>query len=186
MPVGGRGHYSYDAVDPVTVSVIIDAPREAVFDYLQDVANRPEFTDHFLADWRLTREGTVGVGAGARFRMKMRMNRYAWADTALVDVERPHSIVEAGRSGKANRVRTLATWKLAPAASGTTRVSLTYETQPVMPSDHLRDALGARRWTERQLGRAMRRLQTIVENQGRGDEHDRAGNTAANPDSAGG
>lgn len=173
------GHYSYGAVDPVTVSVIIDAPREDVFDYLQDIANRPAFNDHYVADWHLTREGSVGTGAGARFRLKMPLNRFAWADTALVEVERPHSIVEAGRSGKANRVRTLATWKLALAASGTTRVSLTYETQPEMPSDHLRDALGARRWTQRQLARALRRLRSVVE----GEAQTHAG---ANPDGAGG
>jgi len=166
-------------VDPVTVSVIVDAPREEVFDYLQDIARRPEFTDHFLADWHLTRERSVGMGAGARFRVKMPLNRFAWADTSLVELERPYSIVEAGRGGKANRVRTLATWRLAQAASGTTRVSLTYETLPVMPSDHLRDALGARRWTQRQLARALRRLQSIVE----GDVQAR---TSANPDVAGG
>ena len=41
-------------------------PREEVFAYLADVANHPEFTDHFLKDWRLTREDSEGRGAGAR------------------------------------------------------------------------------------------------------------------------
>ena len=35
-------------MDPVTVSTTIGRPREEVFAYLEDVANHPEFTDHFL------------------------------------------------------------------------------------------------------------------------------------------
>ena len=42
-------------MDPVTLNVTIDRPREEVFAYLSDVANHPEFTDHFLKGWRLTR-----------------------------------------------------------------------------------------------------------------------------------
>src|SRR4030081_1894766 len=58
-------------VDPVTVSTVITAPRERVFDYLQDIANHSEFTDHYLVDWHLTRIDSVGRGAGARFRLKL-------------------------------------------------------------------------------------------------------------------
>ena len=57
---------------PVTVSTVISVPRERVFDYLQDIANHPEFTDHYLVDWHLTRINSVGRGAGARFRVKAR------------------------------------------------------------------------------------------------------------------
>ena len=41
---------------PSPSAVTIDRPREEVFDYLADIANHPEFTDHYLKDWRLTRE----------------------------------------------------------------------------------------------------------------------------------
>jgi uncharacterized protein YndB with AHSA1/START domain len=51
------------------VSIIVGAPRERVFDYLRDIANHPEFTDHYLVDWHLTRIDSVGLGAGARFRV---------------------------------------------------------------------------------------------------------------------
>ena len=34
------------AMDPVTAHVVIDRPREEVFEYLADIANHPEFTDH--------------------------------------------------------------------------------------------------------------------------------------------
>ena len=51
-------------MDPVTVSIVVSAPREQVFDYLQDIANHPEFTDHYLVDWHLTRIDSVGTGRG--------------------------------------------------------------------------------------------------------------------------
>lgn len=152
-------------MDPVTVSVIVDAPREQVFDYLQDIANHPEFTDHYLVDWRLTRIDSVGRGAGARFRVKAPPPgaRFAWGDVTFVEVERPHRIVEVGRTGKANRVRTVGVYELAPAAAGTTRVQFTLQTEPVMLSDRLLEALGARGWLRRQNARALRRLRTILE-----------------------
>ena len=56
-------------MDPVTNAITIDRPREEVFDYLADIANHPEFSDHYLKDWRLTRVESVGRGAGARFRL---------------------------------------------------------------------------------------------------------------------
>ena len=43
-------------MDPVTVHVTIDRPREEIFAYLTDVANHPEFSDHYRKQWRLTRE----------------------------------------------------------------------------------------------------------------------------------
>ncbi|HLB21776.1 MAG TPA: SRPBCC family protein [Solirubrobacteraceae bacterium] len=150
-------------MDPVTVSTIISAPREQVFDYLQDIANHSEFTDHFIVDWRLTRIDSIGRGAGARFRVKAPGNRFSWADATFVEVDRPHRIVEAGRTGKNNRIRTLGVYDLAPAASGTTRVRFTLETMPATLSDRMLESLGARGWLKRKNGRAMRRLRAIIE-----------------------
>jgi len=150
-------------MDPLTVSVVIDAPREQVFDYLQDIANHPEFTDHYLVDWHLTRINSVGRGAGARFRVKVPGNRFSWADVTFAEVERPHRIIEVGRTGKANRVRTLGVYELAPAAAGTTRVRFTLETKPATLADRIMEGLGARSWLKRQNVRAMRRLRTVVE-----------------------
>jgi uncharacterized protein YndB with AHSA1/START domain len=158
-------------MEPVTVSIIVDRPREQVFDYLQDIANHSEFTDHYLRDWQLTRIDSVGRGAGARFRVKAPppAGRFAWGDVTLVEVDRPHRIVEVGRTGKNNRVRTLAVYELAAGASGTTRVQFTIETEPAMLSDRLLEGLGMRGWVRRQNARAMRRLRTILESgEGRG------------------
>ena len=158
-------------MDPVTVSIVVDRPREQVFDYLQDIANHAEFTDHYLRrlasdahrlrrSWRgraLSRQGPRAAG------------RFAWGDVTFVEVDRPHRIVEAGRTGKNNRVRTLGVYELAPGASGTTRVQFTLETQPATLADRLLEGFGARGWMRRQNARAMRRLRTILESDaGRG------------------
>ena len=157
-------------MDPVTVSTVISAPREQVFDYLQDIANHGEFTDHYLVDWHLTRIDSVGLGAGARFRVRAPGNRFSWADVTFAEVDRPYRIVEVGRTGKENRIRTLGVYELAPGASGSTRVRFTLETMPATLSDRLMEALGARGWMRRKNKRAMRRLRAILE-QGEGRGH---------------
>ena len=93
-------------MDPVTVSVLIAKPPEVVFDYLADVANHPEFCDHFLKSFRLLDENSYGRGAGARFRVDSGFNRFGWGDFTFVDVEPPRRIVAVGRAGKYNRVKT--------------------------------------------------------------------------------
>jgi len=153
-------------MDPVSVSIVISAQPERVFDYLQDIANHPQFTDHYLVDWHLTRIDSVGRGAGARFRVKAPGNRFSWADVTFAEVERPHRIVEVGRTGKNNRIRTLGVYELAPAAGGSTRVRFTLETVPATLSDRLMEGLGGRAWLGRKSRRAMHRLRDVLE---RGD-----------------
>ena len=150
-------------MDPVSVSIVVSAPRERVFDYLQDIANHPEFTDHYLVDWHLTRIDSVGRGAGARFRVKAPGARFSWADVTFSEVDRPRRIVEVGRTGKENRIRTLGVYELVPGAPGTTRVRFTLETLPAKLSDRLLESLGQRAWLRRQNVRALRRLRTILE-----------------------
>ena len=145
------------------MSIVVDAPRERVFDYLQDIANHPEFTDHYLVDWHLTRIDSVGLGAGARFRIKAPRNRFSWGDVTFVEVQAPHRIVEVGRTGKNNRIRTLGVYELASASPGATRVRFTFETEPATLADRLIEGLGGRGWLKRKNGKAMRRLRSIVE-----------------------
>ena len=75
-------------VDPFTVETTISLPREQVFEYLADVANHAEFSDHYLVDWHLLRENSVGEGAGARFRVKAPLNRFAWGDVTITELRR--------------------------------------------------------------------------------------------------
>jgi uncharacterized protein YndB with AHSA1/START domain len=150
-------------VDPFSVTTVISAPRERVFDYLQDIANHPEFTDHFLVDWHLTRIDSVGRGAGARFRVKAPLNRYSWADVTFAEVERPHRLAEHGRTGKANRIRTVGVYELDPVSGGATRVTFTLQTAPATFADRLMESFGARSWMRRKNRKALQRLRAIME-----------------------
>jgi uncharacterized protein YndB with AHSA1/START domain len=149
-------------VDPVSSTVVIDRPPAEVFAYLVDVANHAEFTDHYLEDFRLTREDSIGVGAGARFRVDAPLNRFSWADVTIVEAEAPRRIVQRGRTGKYNRIRMVSTYELEP-VSGSTRVTLTTETErPRLPSDRIMEAI-ARRWFKRKQRKAVKRLAAILE-----------------------
>ncbi len=151
-------------MNPLSASIVVSAPREVVFDYLQDIANHAEFTDHYLKDWHLTRLDPVGRGAGARFRVDAPANRFGWADVTFAEVQRPHRIVEVGRAGKNNRIRTVGVYELDPAAGGATRVTFTFQSDPVMPSDRLMEAFG-RPWLARKTRRALHRLRAILESE---------------------
>ena len=48
-------------MDPFVTDTTIARPREEVYEYLADIANHAEFSDHFRKDWRLTREDTDGA-----------------------------------------------------------------------------------------------------------------------------
>jgi uncharacterized protein YndB with AHSA1/START domain len=163
-------------MDPVTVSTTIDRPREEVFAYLVDIANHPEFTDHYLVDWRLTREDSVGRGAGARFKFKAPLNRFNHADVTLIEVEAPRRIVEAGRGGKYNRTRLRGVYELELGSAGTTRVTFMLETRPGKLSDRLMEMLGQRGWVKRKSAKGLRRLRSILEDgEGRGQRATIAG-----------
>jgi uncharacterized protein YndB with AHSA1/START domain len=135
-----------------------------------DIANHPEFTDHFLKNWRLTRVDSVGRGAGARFKMDAPLQRFSWGDMTFVEVEPPHRIVALGRGGKFNRVKTTTIWTLDPAPGGGTEVDFMVESEPALPTDRLVEALtGQRAWFKRKARKATRRLQAILEeNEDRG------------------
>ncbi|MGO9972021.1 MAG: SRPBCC family protein [Solirubrobacteraceae bacterium] len=154
-------------MNPITVTTIIDRPREVVFEYLADIANHAEFTDHYLVDWHLTREDTYGAGAGARFRVKAPFNRFGWADVTIAEMQPPFRLVERGRGGKFNRIRMLGVYEVSQGPGSASKVQYTLETVPVMPSDRLMEMLGGRAWNRRQAGKAMRRLRSILEH-GRG------------------
>jgi uncharacterized protein YndB with AHSA1/START domain len=156
-------------VDPLVNEITIARPREEVFEYLADIANHAEFSDHFMVDWHLTREDTYGVGAGARWKSKAPLNRFAWGDSTIVEAERPRRIVEVGRTGKFNRIRTIGVYELDPTAGNGTRVRYTFESEPKLATDRLLERFGARGWMKRKLRKSMRRLQSILEeDHGRG------------------
>lgn len=149
-------------MDELSAAVTIERHPDEIYRYLVDIANHPEFCDHFLVDWHLTREDTIGIGAGARFKIKGR-DRFGWGDLTIVEAQAPRLIVARGRSGRFNRVRTVYTWTLTPNATGTaTEVDLTVQRDATAPYDQLRDALGGRLADQRRWRRAVRRLNAII------------------------
>ena len=150
-------------MDPVSASIVIDRPREEVFDYLADIANHAEFTDHWMTEWRLTRVDSYGRGAGARFKAARKGERYAYGDMTFIEVEPPYRIVAAGRGGKFNRNKTWTTWTLEPSGQAT-RVEVTTETEPALLTDRIMEAVMLKRgWTKGRLRKALSRLQSILE-----------------------
>ena len=98
----------------------IGRPREEVFDYLADIANHAEFTDHFLKDWHLTREDSSGAGAGARFRVDAPLDRFPWADMTSSRSSAPRRHRRGRPRRQVQPDPTLGTyWTLEPAGRGT-------------------------------------------------------------------
>jgi uncharacterized protein YndB with AHSA1/START domain len=150
-------------VDALNVSIVVARPIEEVYSYLLDIANHPEFTDHYLDDWHLTRTNTVGVGAGARFRVKAPLQRFSWMGVSIVEVDEPRRIVESGRGGKFNRVQMQTVYTLESSQPGRTEVALSTTTQPVTASDRMLEQFGGRIWLRRQNAKALERLRSILE-----------------------
>jgi uncharacterized protein YndB with AHSA1/START domain len=150
-------------MDPVTASVKIGRPREEVFEYLADIANHQEFSDHYLKQWRLTRVDSYGRGAGARFKIDAPLDRFGWGDMTFIEVHRPYKIVAAGRSGKFNRNKTWTTWTLSPSGHAT-EVEVTTEAETTLLTDKFLElALRRRAWMRRGLRKGLRRMQSILE-----------------------
>ena len=126
------------------MSVLIDLPPEEVFEYLADIANHAEFNDHFIADWRLTREDTYGLGAGVRYRVETPLNRFPWGDSTFVEFE-PPAPDRRGRAAPASSTASgpSASTRSSRAAGGGTRVTFTFQSQPKLPSDRFLESFGA-------------------------------------------
>ncbi len=146
---------------PVTVETVISAPREAVFDFLGDIANHVAFTDHFTSDFRLARAKSDGLGAAARFRLE-NPGPKQWAEVQFSVFERPRQIVEEGRSGRFARNRFRTIWDLSPEGEAT-RVELTFMSQPGTRWDAFKESLGGRGWIKRQNKVALARLRKVFE-----------------------
>ena len=77
----------------------IDAPRERVFDYLSDIANHAEFSDHYLQDFRLERLSPGASAPSAQLPARLPA-RHAVGETVLItELEAPHRIVLEGSAG---------------------------------------------------------------------------------------
>jgi uncharacterized protein YndB with AHSA1/START domain len=149
----------------VSAEITIDSPRESVFSFLIELANRPSFTDHFISSYRLERIPSSGVGAAARFRTGPRLSR-VWMESVVDELEKPYRIVERGHCGRSDRIPAFTAWELVPGAGSTTEVSVAFWTEPTHHVDRMRERLGARGWYHRRWGRALRRLKQGLEEGG--------------------
>jgi hypothetical protein len=150
---------------PVSAEVEIDASRGRAFEFLRDLAIRPAFTDHFIADLRLFRSESAGVGAGARFRIEG-APPLRWMETNIVEEERPHTLLERGRGGRSNRIPVATAWELTPGPGPLGTVRVAFWTEPVQPVDRRRERLGAASArSSRNWARALRRLRDLLESE---------------------
>jgi uncharacterized protein YndB with AHSA1/START domain len=148
-------------VREVTVQTHISAPREAVFDFVSDLAGRPAYTDHYLDDYRLARVNPVGLGAAARFKLKTPVaNQYA--ELRIEKLDRPRQIVEELRVGRRGRIRSVAVYDFTQEGPNLTQVELTTYSEPATMVDRFRE-LGAARWVRRRTKKALERLRAIFE-----------------------
>ena len=149
-------------MDPVELSITIARPREEVFEYLADIANHPEFTDHYLKEWRLTRVDSYGRGAGARFRIDAPLNRFGWGDLTFVEVERAAQDRRRRPRRQVQPHQDLASWTLEPApAAARASSSCSRPSRRCRPTD--RRVLRHPRLVQAQVGKALRRLRSILE-----------------------
>jgi len=154
-------------VRQVTVSTVISAPREQIFDFVADLAARPAYMDHFQRDYRLARVNTIGVGAASRFKLKAPFAT-EYAELTVREADRPRRIVEELRVGRRGRNRSLAVYDFTAEGPGATRVELTTFSEPATAVDRLRE-LGAAGWIRRQTSKALNRLRLIFEDPPSGD-----------------
>lgn len=144
----------------VTVNAFISAPREEIFDFVNDLSRRPGFTDHYQRDFRIARVRTVGVGAAARFLLKVPFGKQ-YAEAAIVESDRPRRIVEELAIGRRGRNRGVAVFEFI-AESGGTRVELTTYAQAATIFDRRHD-IGAAGWVRRRTRKSLDRLRKIFE-----------------------
>jgi uncharacterized protein YndB with AHSA1/START domain len=146
---------------PISVTQMIDVPRERVFDFLCDLANRPAFTDHFVGEFRLERLESSGVGAAARMRVG---GPVKWMETVIDEISRPHRIRERGKGGRFDRIPIATLWELIEGPAGSTsEVTLRFWTEPRHPLDRWRERLGAERFYRRNWSTALTRLKELLE-----------------------
>ena len=140
---------------PITVSVVVDRPREEVFAHLDVLANHEAFTDHFMHDFTFSGPA-AGVGAKARFRTRPN----DWMDLEVLESEAPARTVERTVGAGGKRV-TRGTYTLTE-LGGRTRVEfeLVYEQGPA--SERMAGPL-VHRLLQRANERAMERLREVLE-----------------------
>jgi Polyketide cyclase / dehydrase and lipid transport len=140
---------------PITVSIVVDRPREEVFAHLDRLANHEAFTDHFLQDWTLSGP-PAGIGAKARLRA-----RNDWMDLEVIASQPPARTVERTVGAGGKRV-TRGTYTLSEQPGGRTLVEFELAYEQVPASERMAAPL-IRAMLRRANERAMQRLREVLE-----------------------
>ena|GEM_PF-5896908 len=143
-------------LDSVTVTGVVGAPPEQVFDLLLDSRNDEQWCP-LASDYELV-EGTAGVGAVYRFRQWAGPGRRTTMHMRTTAADRPHHLAwdEGGFSGPGYR----STMDLEPVAGGRTRVRHTNSVGSDHPLEQLAWFLGAQVVLRLQLRNLDRLLRT--------------------------
>jgi uncharacterized membrane protein len=156
-------------VIPVTLDVHISAPRDEVFDFVADLANRPAWNDHFQAEFHLTRPRTAERGSAARYRSSPPFQRQLYSDLAIVELDRPRRILEEGVQGRLNRGRVQLVWDFEQEGPTLTHVQFEMRSEPGGRLQTIAEALGAHGYYKRQYATALERLRMIFEERPAGE-----------------
>jgi hypothetical protein len=118
-------------LDTDTVSAVMQAPPEVVYELVADVTRMPEFSPEILKCTWL--DGATGPAVGARFAAVNKVpSRPSWTNKPVV------TVVDPGRAFAVSRTEPFAgtvvwSYRFEPEAGGT-RVTISYEvTRPVSP-----------------------------------------------------
>ena len=146
---------------PISVTRAIDSPRDRVFEFLCDLANRPSFTDQFIRDYRLERFESVGVGASARMRIA---KPGLWMESVIVGADAPYRILEQGKGGRLDRIPMRTAWELVEGPGSTsTELTVRFGTEPSHPVDRLREIRFGERFYRRHWSQSLSRLKDLIE-----------------------
>lgn len=139
---------------PVDVTIEVPYPPEAVYDFLDVMANHEPFTNHILRDWEYSGPDR-GIGSKARVKVTAG-GRTDTIDIEVVSAERPKKIVEQNVGARGRRVAN-GTYILEALPDGGTRITFEYAWQRAPLSERLAAPV-VRAVLRRGNQRAMQRL----------------------------
>ena len=147
-----------DAMKPVTVSVEVPTPRQAVYDFLDVLANHEPFTDHIMVNWKYSGP-RAGVGAKANARLRAPGSNEN-IDIEVIEAAPPRRVVEESVSAGGKR-RTRGTYELDELAGGGTRIAFELIWIEAPRNERMTAPL-MRAFMRRTNGRSMRRLAKLL------------------------
>src|SRR5213595_1259994 len=147
-----------DAMKPVTVSVEVPNPRQAVYDFLDVLANHEPFTDHSTLNRKYSGP-RAGVGAKASARLRAPGSNEN-IDIEVIEAAPPRRVVEESVSAGGKR-RTRGTYELDELAGGGTRIAFELIWIEAPRNERMTAPL-MRAFMRRTNGRSMRRLAKLL------------------------